>query len=102
MRTTKWMEKMVSHNPSAGRIPASPKGKTLRVTGTSNSDEDAMDEDEAFLDDVKPESSRDKRKVYETEYDSLGNREVEKMFRKDADDIMGIFGIDVRIYHFHR
>lgn len=62
--------------------------------GTSNSDEDAMEEDEGFLDDLKPEQSKSKRKVYETEFDSLGNKEVERLIHKDAEDIMGIFGID--------
>jgi uncharacterized protein Yka (UPF0111/DUF47 family) len=56
-----------------------------------------MDEDDDYMDDVKVEPSRDKLKVYETECDSLNNKDVEKLIRKDADDIKGIFSVDVSI-----
>jgi hypothetical protein len=56
-----------------------------------------MDEEADYMDDVKVEPLKDKLKVYETEFDCLTNKEVEKLVRKDADDIMGIFGIDVSL-----
>lgn len=58
-----------------------------------------MDEDEDYMDDMKVEPSRAKLKVYETEYDSLTTKDVERLIRKDADDIMGFLGIDVSILH---
>ena len=41
-----------------------------------------MDDDDDYMDDVKVEPLRDKLKVYETECDSLSNKDVEKLIRK--------------------
>ena len=40
-------------------------------------------------------SGKGKQKVYEVEFDSLTQADVEKMMRQDVEDISGIFGVDV-------
>ena len=42
-------------------------------------------------------SGKGKQKVYEVEFDSLTQADVEKMMRQDVEDISGIFGVDVSI-----
>ena len=71
--------------------------------GTSNSDGGGMDEDDDYMDDIRVEASKDKLKVYETEHSSLSVKDIEKLVRKDADDIVEFFGIDVSLiyYRFH-
>jgi ariadne-1 len=62
-------------------------------TGSAPSDDEDMDMD-AFNDDFKV-ASKDKRKLYEIEYQSLSQPEVEKLMQQDVDHIIGIFGVDV-------
>jgi len=63
--------------------------------GTGDSDGGAMEEDDEYVDDIKVEPLKDKLRVYETEYESLDTKGVERLIHKEAEDIMGIFDIDV-------
>jgi hypothetical protein len=47
------------------------------------------------LNEVKIESAKSKRKLYDTVYDCLSTADVEKMVTKDAEQLMSIFGVDV-------
>lgn len=54
----------------------------------SEMDVDAFDTDYKF-------SSKGKRKVYEVDYDTLSQADIEKMMKEDVENISGIFGVDV-------
>ena len=40
-------------------------------------------------------SAKGKRKSYEVDFDSLSQEAVERLMKRDADDICGILGVDV-------
>lgn len=45
-----------------------------------------MDDDGDYMDDIKVEPLKDKLKVYETEFDSLSGKDIEKLIRKEAEE----------------
>jgi ariadne-1 len=47
-----------------------------------------------LVDDFRPINNA-KRKSYEVDFDSLSQEAVERLMRRDADDICGILGVDV-------
>ncbi|EKM54826.1 uncharacterized protein PHACADRAFT_175334 [Phanerochaete carnosa HHB-10118-sp] len=80
-------------------------------TDNEYSDQDYYDEDEdVLLDDAEDESASEmdidafdadykpsgkgKHKVYEVEYESLSQGDIEKMMKDDVNNISGIFGVD--------
>ncbi len=80
-------------SPFRGR--ASDSRATQRHKGTSNSEDEMMESIDDLAEEIKIESARDKRKVYETVFDCLSTADVEKMVTKDADQLVNIFGVDV-------
>jgi len=64
--------------------------------GSSHSEEedDDMNEDEDFMDDLRIPSPKGRRKLYDVQYESLSVQAVGEALQKDADHIMGIFGVD--------
>lgn len=54
-----------------------------------------MNEDEDFMDDLRIPSPKGRRKLYDVQYESLSVQAVGEALQKDADHIMGIFGVDV-------
>jgi ariadne-1 len=56
-----------------------------------------MDEEEAFADDFRVPSPKGKRRIYDVEYDSLSVSQIEETIQKEADHVVGIFGVNVRI-----
>ena len=65
------------------------------LVGTSNSEDEILDEMDEMDEPIKIESSKNKRKIYETDFECLSGADVEKYVHKDAEHIVGIFGIDV-------
>jgi ariadne-1 len=60
-----------------------------------------MNDDDAYNDDFRVPSPKGKRKLYEVEHESLSVEAIEDVIRKEADHVMGIFGVDVcRCSHY--
>ncbi|RXW20420.1 hypothetical protein EST38_g5437 [Candolleomyces aberdarensis] len=57
-------------------------------------EEEISEDDMDLVDDFKS-SAKGKRKSYEVDFDSLSQEAVEKLMKRDADDICGILGVDM-------
>ncbi|KAJ2926523.1 hypothetical protein H1R20_g10583, partial [Candolleomyces eurysporus] len=57
-------------------------------------EEEISEDDMDLVDDFKS-SAKGKRKSYEVDFDSLSQEAVEKLMKRDADDICGILGVDI-------
>jgi ariadne-1 len=54
-----------------------------------------MNDDDAFNDDFRVASTKGKRKSYEVEHESLSVDAIEEAIHKEAEHVVGIFGVDV-------
>lgn len=54
-----------------------------------------MDDDDVYNDDFRIPSPKGKRKAYDVEHESLSVDEIEEAIQKEADHVVGIFGVDV-------
>ena len=71
--------------------------------GSSHSEEEDDDmNDDAFNDDFRVPSPKGKRRLYEVGYESLSVGAIEEAIRKEADHVVGIFGVDVRPWSLYR
>lgn len=61
----------------------------------SEEEEDDMEEDYQYIDDTRLPSPKGKHRRYEVAYESLSVDAIEEIVRKEADHIVGIFGVDV-------
>ncbi|KAF8578040.1 hypothetical protein K439DRAFT_512502 [Ramaria rubella] len=60
----------------------------------SEDEDDDMNDDDAYNDDFRLPSPKGKRKLYEVEHDSLTADAIEDAMRKEAEHVVGIFGVD--------
>lgn len=60
-----------------------------------------MNDDDAYNDDFRVPSPKGKRRLYDVEHESLSADAIEEAIQKEADHVVGIFGVDVCTYvHF--
>jgi len=57
-----------------------------------------MNDEDAFNDDFRVACTKGKRKSYEIDHESLSVDAIENAIRKEAEHVVGIFGVDVRPY----
>lgn len=54
-----------------------------------------MNDEDVYIDDFRVPSPKGKRRMYDVDYDSLSVEAIEEAIRKEADHVVGIFGVDV-------
>lgn len=54
-----------------------------------------MNDEDTYNDDFRVPSPKAKRKLYDVEHDSLSVDAIQEAIQKEADHVVGIFGVDV-------